>query len=720
MPQKYITSCAVNLFANQSNFISKLNNKISDLEKQLEIAISEKEHISEQYELAKSFDYSSEWYSQQNIKLDKIETGISECNNHISDYQTQKEQLNSEIKNSEKGKENIINAIHECQNRINVLKEVTENIQKEQNLANEISDLDSKLKTANLKLKDIEKELDDLNNSVSELETRLSQAKSDLEFAQKAYNETSTCSEAPIKEGRLEDLFEQYQALSKEQSSEIEMLKNNLKDKNQIIETNSSEILKRNIDKTLYENTAYNKQFYENLANELSEVKTDVAKADNDYHEANNNFIVAKHDFENISRELEKFGEPVPENQIHSDFEKRRLNIKQEISQLNQNLKDTEKNTNSVSNILEILNDIDISQRREESIAVKLMDNIKAQFGILHEEWKKCKNAFINSLNNAKENLNTVINKFDKDNYELKNSLINLRNMMNETKGENIFSLNDMANNYAESAKKMIVKIDTDLSSINRCKYDLSHQCTLYAEQVYNGLKHIKDSKVKVYEDKSPKNILKIDIPDNFDFDSAQRFIESEIDSSVEQFANREFFNDEQKKKESEKIVSSGQLLRTAIQKSSLKVQAYKIDVNPANASYRTWEESLKNNSGAEKFIVYLSIILSIMNYSKSESAGIQNNSAYSVLILDNPFGSTTSPHILNPMFNLAKHFKVQMVCLTHITQNDVIKCFDFVIKAFTKKIAMSSKELLVHEINEEKEILNHGFYGVSEQLPLL
>ena len=213
--------------------------------------------------------------------------------------------------------------------------------------------------------------------------------------------------------------------------------------------------------------------------------------------------------------------------------------------------------------------------------------------------------------------------------------------------------------------------------------------------------------------------MLKIDIPEHFDFESAQKIIESELKNNVEQFSNQDFKDNEQKQKEASKFVSSRQLLRIAIQKSNLSVHAYKIDQNPEHAKYRTWEESLKNNSGAEKFIVYLSIILSIMNYSKSMSAGIQNNSAYSLLILDNPFGSTTSPHILNPMFHLAKHFNVQMICLTHIIQNDVIKCFDCVIKAFVKKMAMSSKELLKHEFDSEVEAVNHGFYSVSEQLTL-
>lgn len=89
--------------------------------------------------------------------------------------------------------------------------------------------------------------------------------------------------------------------------------------------------------------------------------------------------------------------------------------------------------------------------------------------------------------------------------------------------------------------------------------------------------------------------------------------------------------------------------------------------------------------------------------------------------ILPDIYQRNNKPYYLDPMFNLAEHFKVQMICLTHITQNDVIKCFDFVIKAFTKKIAMLSKEILVHEINGDiSEELNHGFYGVSEQLSLI
>lgn len=42
--------------------------------------------------------------------------------------------------------------------------------------------------------------------------------------------------------------------------------------------------------------------------------------------------------------------------------------------------------------------------------------------------------------------------------------------------------------------------------------------------------------------------------------------------------------------------------------------------------------------------------------------------------ILPDIYQRNNKPYYLDSMFNLAEHFKVQMICLTHITQNDVIK----------------------------------------------
>ena len=150
--------------------------------------------------------------------------------------------------------------------------------------------------------------------------------------------------------------------------------------------------------------------------------------------------------------------------------------------------------------------------------------------------------------------------------------------------------------------------------------------------------------------------------------------------------------------------------------KEAIRVDAYKIDQNPQNAGYRSWEQTQINNSGAEKFVVYFAVILSLMNYTRGDFGSVRDKDLRSALILDNPFGATSSKHILVPMFAIAKHFRVQMICLSDINKSDVINCFDIVIKAIVKKRPMSNNELLTHEGNESIE---HGFYR-SEQLSLL
>lgn len=720
LPQKFISSYSYQLFTNQDKFIKKLQTEISALKTELETIETEKDEISQKQNVVEDFEYTSDWLSTQKYEMLELEKNIISCNKKINEYEEHEKQINSKIIEQEYKKENIIQEISNLKSKKINLENMADNVQKEQNLSEEITHLKDQLKSINQNKQKVEQELDIVNRIIEETNFSLVQNREQYEFAKEAYSKTDCYKEANIVDGTFEDLYNQYQEISKKQSTKIEDLKEKLNDKNESIGNLSFEITNRKIDKSLYENVRYNEQKYENLKKDLSNAETALEKTSNIHHEKDKILCVAENNLKDCNEALKKYGEPLPENQIHMDFDRRIQEAKQIIEQLNSKLSNIQKKINEMINILDrleyVLGD---SNRSENAIDVQLQENIKEQFEKLQQDWNSNKKSFFKALNQEKINLDSVINNFEKDNFSLKNTLQKLKDMLNMTENEYIYSLNDMVKKYIDNASKMIHKIESDLKDLDSRKHHLAYQCTIRAKQIYDGLEQIKNAKTKVYENKQPKNMLKIDIPDNFDRDSAQRIIESELENNVEEIASREFPNDEQLRKEASKFVNSGQLLRIAIQKNNLTIKTYKIDKNPDNAKYRTWEESLKNNSGAEKFIVYLSIILSIMNYSKSMSTGIRNNSAYSLLILDNPFGSTTSSHILSPMFELAKHFKVQLICLTHITQSDVVKRFDYVIKAFVKKMAMSSKELLKHESSDKIETMNHGFYSVSEQMTL-
>ncbi len=161
--------------------------------------------------------------------------------------------------------------------------------------------------------------------------------------------------------------------------------------------------------------------------------------------------------------------------------------------------------------------------------------------------------------------------------------------------------------------------------------------------------------------------------------------------------------------KRANKIVSSERLLHKYIKKDSIAVKVYKIDMTSENSGYKRWEEALTENSGAEKFVVFFAVVLTLMNYTRAE-AGVVNKRAKSVLVLDNPFGKITSAHLLKPMFDIARHFNVQLICLSDINKSDVTNCFECVIKLVIKSQSLSNFEIMTHAGNE---MIEHGFYKV-------
>lgn len=209
--------------------------------------------------------------------------------------------------------------------------------------------------------------------------------------------------------------------------------------------------------------------------------------------------------------------------------------------------------------------------------------------------------------------------------------------------------------------------------------------------------------------------MLKFDIPDAVDENIAYAAIAAEIEKGTQEIADRtaeDSYAESEVCKIAARTVGSRRLLRRFIGAENIVLRAYKIDRNPDNSGYRSWEQTQVNNSGAEKFVVYFAVILALMAYTRDDA---DRGNDRSVLILDNPFGPISSRHVLEPMFEISRTYHVQMICLSDISKSDIVSCFSLVIRAVVKRFALSSREQLTHEGNEAIE---HGFYR-AEQLTL-
>ena len=157
--------------------------------------------------------------------------------------------------------------------------------------------------------------------------------------------------------------------------------------------------------------------------------------------------------------------------------------------------------------------------------------------------------------------------------------------------------------------------------------------------------------------------------------------------------------------------VGSAVLVRKYIGADSIQMKAYKADIDPKNSEYRSWKHT--GNSGAEGFLIYLAVILSVMNYSRNNHGAFKNNTG--VLIFDNPFGEISTKDALVPMFEMAKRANVQLICFSDITKCDITSCFSNIVKASVKSSKFSSMSLISVE---NQETINTAFYK-SEQLEL-
>ena len=283
-----------------------------------------------------------------------------------------------------------------------------------------------------------------------------------------------------------------------------------------------------------------------------------------------------------------------------------------------------------------------------------------------------------------------------------------------EIKGDRLFTISESITAMIESIRKINSKIETDLKEITNDFNDLVDQCFLQGKRVYDDLRMIVgSSKAHIYDGKPQIPMLKMDLPEEKELseEASRVSIRNEIEKGANEIKEMLVNNLEEKQiqKRVKKIVGSETLLHKYIIRESVPVKVYKIDLNVANSSYKRWEDTLTQSSGAEKFVVFFSVVLTLMNYTRSTS-GIVSKEAKSVLILDNPFGKITSSHLLKPMFDIAKHFNVQLICLSDINKSDVTGCFECVIKLVIKQQALSNFEIMTHEGNERIE---HGYYKI-------
>jgi len=140
----------------------------------------------------------------------------------------------------------------------------------------------------------------------------------------------------------------------------------------------------------------------------------------------------------------------------------------------------------------------------------------------------------------------------------------------------------------------------------------------------------------------------------------------------------------------------------------------------------------MKENSGGERFVSFFAVMIALMSYARNSKRNTEDysrkNTDTKVLLMDNPFGPISSEHLLKPLFDIAKKYNTQLICLTDLKQNSIMNQFRVI---FMMKIVpnttVTMEYLKVEEstytgeedpVEENLEMLN--YYQEEEQISLL
>ncbi len=706
-------------FADRLGYYGRLENEIIDKKESIQRFKERMREYEDEIKLVEQFDYPEDWNSLQENVIAKLQEKIISLENRRKELEDEQEELKKKI-------DAFRDELNREEKRLQELTIWLESFSELSIMLAKENDWYTKSQEAYVLVKDAERAYKNAcaaeakcQEKLTTLENECKQQADYLTRVHVVLENTGNAKQTEIVEGTLEELYSQYQTLLGSLSETLDNLRSSL-DKTQQDKTEYEEELRAyECDKLEYETVHFSSEALKNAKEAVKSASEKMERVQSTFGECNVKKASAKQRFDAAQKALEDFeGIPLPQNDIGENFKSRLKTAQLEIKQLSEEKDSLEREKHFLERIFDRVGDVLKPIHFGNIIkTVTLSEKPDVQWESIHDNLIYVEKDFRDYKEKLKSGIRTTVVEFkDIALSEIVNKLGAIGEMLDDSgmKGDRLYTVSESISTMTASIEKINSRIETDLREIENDFNDIVDQCMNQGKRMYQDLRMIAaSSKAHIFEGKPQTQMVRMELPEEKEIseEASRVSIKSEIEFGANELKEllRGGTDEKQIQKRARKIVASERLLHKYIRQESIKIKVYKIDMNSANSGYKGWEETLTQSSGAEKFVVFFSVVLTLMNYTRS-SAGLVSRNVGSVLILDNPFGKITSAHLLKPMFDIAKHFNVQLICLSDINKSDVVGCFDCVIKLVIKAQSLSNFEIMTHEGNERIE---HGYYKI-------
>ena len=670
----------------------------------------------------------SEWELERNILAAFTYSADDEqcIQQRITSCQSELQIINDKLLALDKRKADIKKRTEELRELINAEQGAlrqTENNQKEfericgiisqyEELSRQTAEMESACSHLAALIESESKEEKRLTTLMQECDDKLRQLDDKLTEYQKLLNELKDTPKAEILSEDYSAMLAEYRLYQENYSSNLQELHRQLQKIHDNIIKKENDIRRFHIEQAEYESTVYSDDIYKRTEEQLEQSQKECDKVSKQYSGAVECHAKAESALEQAKNRLTELDtEILPRSEVGSDFERRITECEYDLDVSEKSMRECTKHLNELNanrtitakyvkkyekditdytpHIIDTQKETDMIQDGIEESIEQLKRSERRTIDYLHKEFDQFRNTYT-SFSATLEGISSVIND-------------------HSITGDKYFTLYERTEGDIKRYQERIAQLDVLLKDIKDSKKQLVEHCRQRVGRLYDNLKLLsKKSSIEI--GKAKKQMIQINLPE---IEPTSEQPTERIDHYITEQVKKYLSEQESAVRTHHEHLAIRRLLNCYIGKETIPINVFKIDKNIQNSRYRSWQDALKANSGGEQFVVLFSLIVSVMNYTRSLTSSLSSTSG--VLILDNPFGPISSPHLLEPMFRIARHFHIQLICLTHLGTAAVTSFFDMVYQLRFKNLPLSNVEILE---SEAKQRMEHAFY-MSEQLSL-
>ncbi|MDD4346352.1 MAG: hypothetical protein PHZ11_05560 [Desulfitobacteriaceae bacterium] len=701
-----------------------LEQLIAELEQKSSQALEQREHYSEEHRRTVAdqatcarFAYDADYRYNLGFKENAAEEKLAELDQQIMEAEIKRSTLlirQEEI--SDLLKENLSKQLP-AQNRIESFQEFLAKEPAYQLCCRELSGVLDESKALEIRKTKLEAQRNTLQKELSTVRNALRDNERQLIDVQQQYELYQQAPQTRLVEGTIEELTERLRVVRDTYTAGIKHLETQKQDLQADIGQKRTELSNLHLQEEAYATVRYEAEKAGRLREEISGLEKSVKELQGELRTAIAKEASTKEALSSALDEVKRLGydHPLPPEEISGDFSGRRKQVRIQLKELDRESLALQTQSTLYERLKsQIAQTMDFQGIKAAKDFVPEQD-IEAQTKMLQQQYREkdkqnrrdigqIRNDYARLKETYREKNSNIDNIFRGLDKLWEDALLQDDSIMSSILSyDRFYYLYECMSIHQEKLSDLLKIYELQLANLEQNKNNMVEQSFLHGMRIFDEIQWISDnSKVRLQGRSRPVQMLKIDLVLD-SLENAKDRMKNYIETAIEKVRQESRLNKkpEEIRRSVMKLMSSRELLNVYLDNSNIPVKVYKIDYTMQNSRLKLWEDAAHENSGGEKFVVFFSVLSALMSYARTrarEGLGGMSEKETSVLIMDNPFGPISSEHLLNPLFEIAKQHRTQLICLSDLKQNSIMNCFNLIYMLKIRTTAIGKNEYLKFE----------------------